>query len=84
MGIIEARSIKENQAVTSELRTIRNGIDDYRQRLFGARGWAVPDFRDIFIQSKVNELETSQRLNDWVVITLPPGSPCFFQLRLDP
>ena len=84
MGITEARRIKENQAVPAELRTIRNGIDDYWKSFFGTRGCAVPDSCDIFAQRSVNELGTTQHLNDWVVIALRPGSPCFFQPRLDP
>ena len=35
------------------------------------------------IQSSVNELGTALPLNDWVVNTLQPGPPCFFQLQLD-
>ena len=56
MGIVEARGVKENQAVAFELRIIRNGIDDYRHRVFGTRGCAVPDLCDDFTDSNVNEL----------------------------
>ena len=59
VGIIEARGVKENQTDAFEVRTIRNGIDDYRQRLFGTRSYAVPDFRDIFTNSGVNELRVA-------------------------
>ena len=45
-------------------------MDDYRQRVFGARGGTVPDFRDILTESNVNELGTAQFLNGWVVIVL--------------
>ena len=82
MGIIEARSVKENQAEASEFRTTRNRIDDYRQRFFGARGCAVPDCCDILNQGNVNELGTAQRFNEWVSVVLLLGSPCFFQPRL--
>ena len=84
MSIIEARGVKKDQAVAFELRTIRNGVDEYRQRMFGARGCVVPDFCDGFTQSNVNELSrNSATLNDWVIVAFQPGSPCFFQLRLD-
>jgi len=58
MGIIEARRVQEHQLVASELRTIRNGIDDYRQWVFGARDCTMPHLCDIFIQTQgsVNEL----------------------------
>ena len=57
---IEARGIKENQAVAFEFRTFRNGIDDYRQRSFGKRArCTVPDWRDNITQSNVNKLGTS-------------------------
>lgn len=69
MGIIESRGVKENQAAAFELRAIRNGIDVYRQRLLGTRGCRVPDCCDISTQSDVNELRTTQCLNDWVAIT---------------
>jgi len=77
MGIIESRGVKENQAAALELRTIRNGIDVYRQRLFGTRGCRVPDFCDIFTQSNVNELGTAQRLNDWVSVAFPHAHRAF-------
>jgi hypothetical protein len=70
VGVIETRGIKENQTVAFEVWTIRNGMDDYRQRLFGTRGRAVPDFRDSFTLRSVNELGTAQRLNEWFVVAL--------------
>jgi hypothetical protein len=70
MGIIESRGVKQNQAAAFELRTIGNGIDVYWQRLLGTRGCRVPDFCDISTQSNVNELGTTQRLNDWVAVAL--------------
>lgn len=64
VGTIEARSVKENQTVASELRTIRNGIDDYWQRLRGTRaGCSVANFCDISTHGNVDELEIV-RLND--------------------
>jgi hypothetical protein len=52
--------------------------------VFCTRGCAVPDICDIFAHRNVNELGTMQPLNHWVVVAFRPGSPCFFQLRLDP
>jgi len=67
VGTIEARSVKEHQAVPTEIRTIRNGVDDYRKRIGGTRtGYAIPDWRDNSTQSNVNELGTIG-LNDWIV-----------------
>ena len=67
VGAIEARSVKEHQAVPTEIRTIRNGIDNYRKRIFRTRTrCAMPDWRDSSTQSNVNELGTI-RLNDWIV-----------------
>lgn len=70
VGSIESRSVKENQAVASELRTIRNRINDYRQRLFGKRArCSVPDWGDNVTKSNVDELGTVN-LNDWIVAAL--------------
>ena len=70
VGSIKARGVKENQAIPTELWTIRSGIDDYWQRLCGTRAHcAVPDFCDIFTHSNVDELGTV-KLNDWIVAIL--------------
>jgi len=65
VGVIEARGVKENQAAAFKIRTIRNGVDDYRQRVFGTRGRGVRRVRlvdhIIFTQSCVNEIGTAQR-----------------------
>jgi len=61
VGIIEARRVQEHQPVAFELGTVRDGIDDYRQWVFGAGGCSMPDLCDIFTQTQgnVNELGTA-------------------------
>lgn len=70
MGIVETGGIKENQAVSFELRITRNGVDEYRERMFSTRGCAVPDSRDNLTDSNVNELETRKCMNGRIVVAL--------------